>query len=146
MHMKVSIAVCLCLLVGTCAASPVSPDSFYSALARAALDQIETPQYCARRNCNFTYVVPTSVDTRTRTALAAIRKVVAPSEVPESAKASLSNNVEIDKIQIVGNTALVEGNLYPYGHNSLNCGEGFSFSFQYANNVWVPGQWRMRMC
>jgi len=144
--MKVSIAVCLCLLVGTCNAFPGSSDSFHSALARAALDQIENPQYCARRNCNFTYVVPRSVDTQTREALAAMRKVVAPSEVPESAKVPLSDNVEIDKIQIVGNTALVAGNLYPYGHNSLNCGEGFSFSFQYANNVWVPGQWRMRMC
>jgi len=136
----------LFLLLAAHANAGVSPDARYLAFAQATVEQIESPAHCKRRARNFTYVVPTSVDPQARTALASIRNVVALSDVPESAKVPFSNNIEIDKLQVVGDTALVEGNLYPYGHNSLNCGEGFSFPFKYENNVWVLQQWTMRGC
>jgi hypothetical protein len=143
---KVAISVCFCLLVAARVNAGVTPEARYLAFAQATVEQIENPGYCKRRACNFTYVVPTTVDPQARNALASIRKVVAPSDVPESAKVAFSGNIEIDKLQIVGDAALVEGNFYPYGHNSLNCGQEFSFPFKYINNVWVPQQWTMRGC
>lgn len=138
--MKVTIVVCLCLLVGACAGSRIGPDSGYVAFTRTALSQIEGRHYreCSAGRCKFTYVVSTSIDPQAREALASVRKVVAPSEVPASAKKFFSNYIEIDKLQIVGDTALIEGNLDPYGHNSLNCGEGFYYPFKRVNGAWRP--------
>jgi hypothetical protein len=149
--MKVSIAVCFSLLIGACAGSRNRLDSGYLAFTHAALTQIEGRQYrdCDAGNCKFTYVVSTLIDPRAREALASIRKVVAPSEVPASAKVLVvtsPNYIEIDKLQIVGETALVEGNYYPYRHNALNCGEGFSWSFKLVNDTWVPQQWHAYSC
>jgi hypothetical protein len=114
----------------------------------AALQEIEARNLCPKEKCNFIYVVPSSIDPRALESLASIRKVVAPSDVPESAKlyVKFPKYVEIDKLQISRDTALVEGNWYPYGHNSLNCGEGFSFPFKFENGAWVPLQWQLRMC
>ena len=144
--MKVAVSVFFFLLIAARVNAGVTPDARYLAFAQATVQQIESPWYCKRRACNFTYVVPTTVDPQARNALASLRKVIAPSDVPESAKVAFSSNIEIDKLQIVGNTALVEGNLYPYGHNESDCGVGFSFPLKYVNNVWVPQQWTVRMC
>jgi hypothetical protein len=149
--MKVSIAVCLCLLIGACAGFRNRLDSGYLTFTHAALTQIEARQYRegGAGNYKYTYVVSTSIDPRAREALASIRKVVAPSEVPASAKVLVvtsPNYIEIDKLHIVGDTAVVEGNYYPYGHNALNCGEGFSFSFKRVNDTWVPQQWHGYSC
>jgi hypothetical protein len=138
--MKVAITACLCLLVGAYAGPRIRPDSGYEAFTRAALAQIEGRHYreCAAGNCKFTYVVSTSVDPRAREVLASVRKIVAPSAVPTSAKTFFSNYIEIDKLQVVGDTALIEGNTDPYGHNSLNCGQGFYYPFKYVNGAWRP--------
>jgi len=144
--MKLAIAACLCLLIGACAGSRIRPDSEYVAFTRAALPQIEGREYCVAESCKFTYVVPTSIDPLAREALASVRKVVAPSEVPASSKVPFSNYIEIHKLQIVGDTALIEGKIDPYEHNMLNCGQGFSRPFKLINGVWVPQQSHFFMC
>jgi hypothetical protein len=136
--MKVAIAVCLCLLFSACAGSHARPDSSYVAFTRLALHQIEGHQYCAAESCKFTYVVPTSIDPRAREALASLRRVVAPSDVPASSKIPFSNYIEIRKFQIIGDTALIEGTIDPYEHNPLNCGQGFSYPFKYVKGTWLP--------
>ena len=144
--MKVAIAICLCLLIGACAGSRIRPDSDYAAFMHTAVHYIEGRQYCAAVNCKFTYVVPTSIDPRAREALASVRKVVAPSEVPASSKVAFSNYIEIDKLQIVGDTALVEGTIDPYEHGGLNCGEGFSYPFKHVNGAWLQQTSHWHMC
>lgn len=144
--MKVAIAVWLCLLIGACAGSRIRPDSGYVAFTRAALPQTEGRRYCAAGNCKFTYVVPTSTDPRAREALASVRKVVAPSEIPASSKVPFSNYIEIDKLQIVGDTALIEGTLDPYENGGLNWGQGFSYPFKHVNDAWLPLQAHWHMC
>jgi hypothetical protein len=130
--MKVAIAICLCLLIGACAGSHIRPDPNYVAFMHTAVLYIE-----GRRTTEFTYVVPTSIDPRAREALASVRKVVTPSEVPASSKVPFSNYIEINKLQIVGDTALIEGTIDPYEHNGLNCGLGFSFPFKHVNGAWL---------
>lgn len=144
--MKTTVALCLCLLVDACAGPRIRPDSGYMAFTRVALHQIEGRQYCAAGDCRFTYVVPTSIDPRARQALASLRKVVAPSEVPASSKVPFSNYIEIRKLQITGNTALVEGRIDPYEHNPMNCGEGFHYPFKYVNGAWLPLEARWYVC
>lgn len=139
--MKVASAICLCLLVGACTGSRIRPDPDYVAFTHTAVPYIE-----GRQTGQFTYVVPTSIDQRAREALASMRKVVAPSEVPESSKVAFSSYIEITKLRIDGDTALVEGTVDPYGHNGLSCGEGFYYPFKRVNGAWLQQTSRWRVC
>ena len=130
--MKVVITLCLCLLLGGCDAYRARPESDFVAFARTALLEIEG----CKCNDEFVYVVSTSIDPRARDALASMRKVVSPSQVPESAKVPFSNFVEITKFQIIGDDGLVEGKKDPYESGRLNCGEGFSIPFKNVNGAW----------
>jgi hypothetical protein len=133
--MKVVIATWLCLLIAGCDASRIRPESDLGALASAALLEIEGCKCYVAAN-ELVYVVSTSIDPQARQALASMRRVVSPSQVPEFSKVPNSNFAEITKLQIIGDTALVEGKLDPYESGRLNCGEGFSIPFKNVNGVW----------
>ena len=133
--MKVVIATWLCLLIGGCDAYRTRPESDFVAFARAALLEIEGCKCNVKVN-KLVYVVSTSIDPRAREALASMRKVVFPSQVPESSKVPFSNFVEINKFEIIGDAGLVEGKKDPYETGRLNCGEGFSIPFKNVNGAW----------
>jgi hypothetical protein len=133
--MKVVVTASLCLLICGCDAYRTRPESDFGTFASTALIEIEGCN-CYVNARGLVYVVSTSIDPRAREALASMRKVVSPSQVPEFSKIPNSNFVEITKFQIIGDAGLAEGKIDPYESGRLNCGEAFSIPFKNVNGAW----------
>jgi hypothetical protein len=135
------------LFASGCALSP-RPDPDFASVALTAISKVEAQPYEAQVAAQLTYVVPSTIDPRARVALASLRKVVAPTDVPTFEEVSFpAGYFKVEAFQVSGDTALFQGTQGPiYVNNPLSCGRGISVPLHRSGGAWVASEIGWRLC
>ena len=144
--MKTIATLFLASLGAGCVAVPTQPDPRYVAVAESALKFIE------RSSKVVAFVAPSTTNPSARAALSALRKVIAPSQVPQSSQFTMPEGYfEVGVFAVYNDYALFGGKLGPLwratGPNDImGCGVNFAFQFERRDGVWHPSPPHIEQC
>lgn len=120
----------------------------FSSIAEAALTLIDP------KGAITTIVMPPGIDPRARSALAKIKTVISPDQIPQSANFSLPGGyfvLQTFSISVADGKAEIDGKLGPVmrsmtAANMHDCGKNYTIAFSLEDGDWVSHAYKVASC